>query len=204
MTRLTSDRRSRFIAAAFATVLAPLTILAHEAGHFLAYVTFGFPDPRLHYARAGWEGLREFTQHMQAGDLAAAESIANVTLAGVSTAAGPLVTYVAIGLGLWALHRFESVAGAALAVGASARVVVFISAVTGQAQTSDEASLSRAFQIPEIALHLVGLFAFMAAVGGTFVLLKRQGRGRLLVPLAVGTVFGTGLWMGILGQVILP
>jgi hypothetical protein len=204
LTSFTSDRRARLFAAALATVLAPATILAHEAGHFLGYVVFGFPSPKLHYASAGWDGLREFTLHLQAGELVAAGSIANIGLSGITSAIGPLVTYLAIGTGLWALHRFESIGGAALAVAASARVIVLLPVVTGQSQNSDEARVSQALSVPEMPLHVLGFAACIVAIGGSFVLLRRQGRARLLAPLIVGTVFGAGLWMGLLGPMVLP
>ena len=94
--------------------------------------------------------------------------------------------------------------GAALAVAASARVVVLFPAITGRSQNTDEAHVSQALLVPEVPLHAFGFVAFAVATGGSFVVLRRQGRARLMAPLVVGTVFGTGLWMGLLGPMVLP
>jgi len=176
----------------------------HEAGHFLSYVVFGFAKPKLHYASAGWDGIREFTLHLRAGELAEAQSIVDIGQSGIASALGPLTTYLMIVAGLWALYRYELVFGAALAVAAAARVSVLLPALTGRSEGTDEAGVSRALLVPEVPLHVLGVVVCAAGVFGSLVLLHQQGRTRLMPALVVGTVFGVGLWMGPLGRLGLP
>ncbi len=203
-TKQDGERRTRAFAFALATIFAPAAIVIHEAGHFLGYVVFGFPEPKLHYASAGWDGIQEFSRHLRAGELAEAQSIADIGQSGIASAAGPLMTYVMIAAGLWALRRYESVFGAALSVAAAARVSVLLPALTRASEGTDEAGVSRALLVPEVPLHLLGLAVCMAGVFGSLVLLHQQGRTRLMPALVVGTLFGVGLWMGPVGRLVLP
>ena len=159
------DPRHRVLAASLAAVSAPLSILVHEVGHFVCYVFFGFPSPRLHYGSAGWDGLRDFNAHLEAGEVAAAQELASLSLNGWAAAAGPAVTYLMIGLGLWMLYRFESLVGAALTVGASARVIVLLPVLLGRSEGTDEARVSLALSIPEFPLHLLGHAAAVRYLG---------------------------------------
>jgi hypothetical protein len=204
MSQLAGGRRGRICALAVATILAPAAIVLHEAGHFVGYTVFDFPAPELHYASAGWDGIREFSLHLRAGEFEAAQSIVAVTHSGVASAMGPLVTWVLILIGLWTLRRYESVLGAALAVAAAARVSVLLPVMTGSSEGTDEAGVSRALLIPEVPLHVLGFVVCVAGVVGSLVLLHKQGRARLMPPLVVGTALGIGLWMGPLGRLFLP
>jgi len=197
--------RSRWMwwtAAAF-----PVAVLSHEIGHYVAYRAFGFRGAVLHYGSASHAVAGEFWRLMKEGDVAAATLIHAPWQAGVAAAAGLLMTYATIaacvliarrrphpfvvGLGLIAAIRF---------LGSALVVVMFM---FGRRQNgSDEQHVAMTLNVPELAMHLVGITVLFASWR---VLLRfpAQEPGGRAATLA-GIVLGGILYIGVLGPWLLP
>ncbi|MCY3566570.1 MAG: hypothetical protein OXH27_10365 [Gammaproteobacteria bacterium] len=191
----------------------PLAVVLHELGHFVAYLAFGFPDPSLRYASAGWSGAGEFDALVRAGNIEAASAIAEPWQVAIGAAAGPLVSYLTLIGCILAVRRFgPGPFSVVLVVGlvTPLRWVIAIPIlglkITGERRTSnvDEGWVAELTGIPESLLLLPGL---VCLVLGYWILVKaipRDGRMRVLVPALAGAAVGGILWVQWLGPVVLP
>ncbi len=202
-----------FAAVAGGAIAFPIAVLVHELGHFGAYVAFGFPDPVLRHASAGWSGSGEFTRLMRAGDVEAAAAIAEPWQVAVSSAAGPMVTYLTVIACVLAVRRFgPGPLSLPLAVGLVAplrwliAIPILALKLTGERRLSnvDEGSLAMVSGIPESLLLLLGLACLLL---GYWFLVRTTPRGkrvRTLAPTLAGVVLGGALWVQWLGPLVLP
>jgi hypothetical protein len=184
---------------AWPLLLAPLTILLHELGHFLTAMALGFEEAQLHFSHV------EF-------DEAGGRSPAQVGLVGL---AGPLVTAAQI-LAAMAFHRLrpESRWPYALAVAAASRFVVGVPyTIIGlivrargerlQPPAFDEFRAGEA--LGWSGDLLLGLSSLMVLVTLVWLAraLPRGERSAAWPGLLLGTIGGWALWFSA-GPLILP
>jgi hypothetical protein len=180
-------------------VLAPLTIFVHELGHYLAALSLGFDDPRLHFS------------HVDTGD-AGGRPRWQVGLVGL---AGPAVTAALIPLAiLCGRSRPKARWPFALAAAAASRFLVgvpytLVSLVVRARGAQLDPPAFDEFRAAE-ALGwsgdmLLGLSSllFFAALFWLARGLPRGERSAAWVGLSLGTIAGWVLWFGI-GPMILP
>jgi hypothetical protein len=188
-----------------ATTLLPVAVLAHELGHFLSDLAFGFEGASLHYAYSGFAGEQEFWRLVRAGNLAAAADIASIRHVGISALNGLLVTYALIALGLRMAARRSFLVPLAIALGSAARLpLVLLLSALGRAEHTDEAHVAQALGVPEALAFAASGLALLAAVIGGWHILSRHGHKRLIAPMFAGVVAGTVLWTGVIGPLVLP
>lgn len=193
----------------------PVAVLVHELGHFGAFAAFGFPDPVLRYASAGWSGSGEFDRLMRAGDVEAAAAIVQPWQVAVGVAAGVIVSYLTVIACVLAVRRFgpgplSVVLGVGLVtplrwLGA---IPIFVSRFRGRLQSTsntDEGWLAALTGIPETLLLLLGLTCLLLGYWFLVTAIPRGRRVRVVVPTLVGSVaLGGPLWVLWLGPLILP
>ena len=191
----------------------PIAVLLHELAHFGAYAAFGFPDPVLRYASAGWSGSGEFTRLFRAGDVEAAAAIAEPWKEAVGAAAGPLVSYLVIIACVLAIRRFgpgpfSLVLGVGLVTPLRWLIAIPILALklTGERRTSntDEGWVAMITGIPESLLFILGLACLLLGYWFLVTAIPRDRRLRVLVPTSAGLVLGGLLWAQWLGPMLLP
>ena len=180
-------------------LLAPLTILLHELGHFLAAVALGFPDPQIHFSsishgdisdRPGWQP-------------------------GLVGLAGPVVTASFVLAGLWLSSRRPSEpVGYALAVAAASRFFVgvpytianLLALVSGRKldpPAFDEFKAGEALGWSgNLTLGVTASMVFLV-LGWLFFRLPTGQRGVAWAGLIVGTIAGWAFWFSI-APVVLP
>lgn len=73
-------------------VAVPLAVLAHELGHLLAYLTFGFQGVALHYSSSTYTLEKAFWQQVYSGNLPTAASMIPIWKVGLATVAGIFMT----------------------------------------------------------------------------------------------------------------
>ena len=191
----------------------PVAVILHELGHFGAYVAFGFPDPVLRYASAGWSGSGDFKTLIREGDVAAAAALAEPWQVAVGAAAGPLISYLTVIACVLAVRRFgpgplSLVLGIGLVSPLRWVIAIPILALklTGERRTSnvDEGSLATITGIPESLLLLPGLACLVLGYWFLVTAIPRGQRVRVIVPTLAGVVLGGFLWTQWLGPRLLP
>ncbi len=185
--------------ATVAAVSAPLAILLHELGHYLAAAAFGFPGRALHYASAT---SAAGTAGFPAWQL------------GVEAAAGPFVTLAIVAACSYAVHRLGPrpwVVAPAFAAGVRTAVLgsayLFVRLRRPAATLSpnfDEFNVARAFGAPPELLVALSVLLILTA---WLFLFRRMARGQRALPLlaiAVGAATGIALYGTMLGPALLP
>jgi len=186
--------------AAYGALAAPLTIVAHELGHFGVGVILGTPDLALHY------GSVSDTAREQAFSTAAI---------GAQALAGPIVTLLILIGGFVALktqtHPF--VVGILLAspirfaVGAVYLAFSLGAMIKGEARNQpnfDEFNAAQAFGFAVEPLIIIEIVATIAIWVWIFRRLEKRTRFRALLGAIVGIVIGVGLWITSIGPWLLP
>ena len=193
---------------ALVTAIAPLGILLHEVGHFLAYWALGY-DASLHATYAGVPNAKIFWQAMSKGDLDAARGIMDIQHAALGTGSAICVSYLMIVVGVLGVRRFaheglSRVAFCGLALTASVRfLLISMFFPFGFMTLADEAKLAMAIGIPAAIPVFVGFLFMLLAFIGSFRFLPTENRvsdfGNALIGVIVGNIA-----YGILGPIILP
>jgi hypothetical protein len=186
--------------AGWCVLLVPLTIVAHELGHYAVARLLGFPNPTLHYSA------------VNPGDVSGKAA----SLSGVVGLAGPAVTAIlALFACGWIFARGPAHWAFALAISAASRFVVSVPYTVGSfvarllggtagAPAFDEYKAGTALGwsgdalLASSAIILVGVLLFIGRK------LPRGERSVAWPGLLVGTVLGWALWMLLLGPVLLP
>ena len=203
----------RFAAVVGGAIGFPIAVQLHEFGHFGAYVAFGFPDPTLRYASAGWSGSGEFTRLMRAGDVEAAAAIVEPWQHAIGSAAGPIVTYLTVIACVLAVRRYgPGPLSLFLAVGLVAplrwliAIPILALKLTGERRLSnvDEGALAMVSGIPESLLLIPGLVCLVAGYWFLVRAIPVGKRIRTLTPTLAGVVLGGAVWAQWLGPLLLP
>ena len=186
--------------AGWCVLFVPLTIVAHELGHYTTARLLGFPNPALHYSSTS------------PGDVTGIPA----SLSGVVALAGPAVTLlIAVFACAWILLRGPARWAFALAFSAASRFVVgvpytainiVIRMIGGhmRAPAFDEHKAGLALGWSGdvlLASTTVVLVGVLLSIGFK---LPRGDRSVAWPGLLLGTVLGWALWMLLLGPVILP
>ena len=195
--------RTRVLGTLFvsALVMAPVAALLHELGHWIVAKAAGF-QPILHaYAVSGLPDAAPFG--------------GNPTGVAAVALAGPAVTLLltAVGYRLW---RQDSSRSWALALAFAAPTRFIINALfligsmlvaLGVAERSnpnfDEVAAASALGIPEVSLAIIGALVLPLA---WWSIIRRLNQNRWvdIAFLAAGTVAGMALWLGPVGNSLLP
>ncbi len=187
----------------------PLAVLSHEAGHYAAYIAFGFADPALHYGSASFAAGDAFWEQMRAGSTAAAAQIAPLWEVGVASGLGLLASLLTVtacvliarrrphpfvvGLGLIAALRYVG----------SAVVLLMVLFGRRASNGSDEEHVAMTLHVPELALQLLGVVVLIASWAMLLRVLAREGRAAT-GALFAGIVLGGAIYLGVLGPWLLP
>ena len=180
-------------------ILTSPTILLHEGSHLAVATAVGVPEPVLHYSAIGH------------GDVSMVPGWA-MALTG---AAGPLMTLLLSFVGCWgiAIRRgspwafgLAATASSRLLLGVPFAVLGTISVMLGNDASSafDEFKAANA-----VGLHGLPFVAATAAAGvAIWIFIGRRipkgDRWAAWPGLILGTLFGWGLWLGVLGPILLP
>lgn len=188
-------------AALWAALFMPACIVVHEAAHYAGYLAFGLPDPTLSYASGGFAGMRDYWIMLREGYRAEAEALAPIRDVGLAALAGPLLTILLGGAGLWLLGSRRSLVAGALAFAAFFRAVpVAVVYALGTPEHTDEAHIALTLGLPDapfVALQVAGLAA-------TIWLLLRHTRWQIALAIVAGSLASLGIWMAALGPLMLP
>lgn len=191
----------------------PVAVLLHELGHFGAYAACGLPDPVLRYSSANWSGSEEFTRLFRAGDLEAANAIAEQWQMAVGAAGGPIVSYLTIIACVLAVRRFGP--GALSLVLGIGLVTPFrwtwpfpilYLRLRGTEVTwgPDEVVVGVLTGVPQFLFILLGLASFVFGYWFIVTAVPRGRRVRTIVPTLVGAVLGGVVWVSWVGPWVLP
>lgn len=188
-------------AAMWAALFMPACIVIHEAAHYAGYLAFGLPDATLSYASGGFAGMRDYWIMLREGDRAAAEALAPIRNVGLAALAGPMLTIILGGAGLWLLFTGQSLVGGALAFAAFFRAVpIAVVYALGTPEHTDEAHIELTLGLPGtpiVVLQVAGLAA-------TLWLLLRHTTWQITLAIVVGGFISLGIWMAVLGPLMLP
>lgn len=185
----------------WALALAPLTILLHELGHWVVAKASGF-EPVLRYSAVS--GIPEVPPFGGKPLGVAASALA-----------GPLVSIFLTATGYLLWRRRPSLTWAlALAFVAPVRFLinvmfllvsafVALGVVPRPSPKFDEMTVALALGLPVLPIVAVGAITLPLA---WFLIIRRLGvdRWRSVAPLLAGTVVGIALWVGPVGQMLLP
>jgi hypothetical protein len=195
--------RTRVLGALFlsALVMGPIAALLHELGHWIVAKAAGF-QPTLHaYAVSGIPEAAPFGGNPS--------GVAAVALA------GPAVTMLltAVGYTLWRQDSSRSWT-LALAFAAPTRLIInalfligSMLVVLGVAERSnpnfDEVTAASALDIPAVSLAIIGALVLPLT---WWSIIRRLGQYRWvdITSLAAGTIIGMALWLGPVGDSLLP
>lgn len=178
-------------------IAAPLTILTHELGHFLAGLAFNHPGLAIHYGSVTSDAAKAGYPSWQLA---------------IGAAAGPLVTCATVVLCCYLVARYRP-HPLVVAVGLFAPLkfsvgLVFIyywlSGARNSSPNFDEFNVAKQAGITPFIPILIGVAVL---IGGWFWLIRSIPRGNRIVALAtsiVGAAIGLALYGGIIGPRLLP
>jgi hypothetical protein len=186
--------------AGYGVVVAPLTIIAHELGHYGLGLILGSPDLALHYGSVS--------------DTAREQGVSSVRI-GTQALAGPVVTLMIMGacvLGLRkAVHPFFVAALIAapirFAVGAVYLGFATLAAVRGEPPGQpnfDEFNAAQGLGFPLVPLLIFEIAATVVIWLWMFFRLQKGSRISPILGAIIGTVIGVGGWIGFVGPWLLP
>jgi hypothetical protein len=170
----------------FAIIAAPVTILLHEVGHYIAARVAGFENPVIHFAYTSFGTLTHG---------AAAEATV------VALLGGPLSSAIQVIICAILLAFFRHPLLYTIGIFAQARVFK----VFYQFQTMDETKIAELFNLPIYLTLLISWLIFIIALVYFSVRLKQEIRLLIVYPIMiVGLSLGAIAWFKWLGPLILP
>jgi hypothetical protein len=189
----------------------PLSILLHEAGHFLVFSVTGFSEVTLHFAGVTHAELGDWVARVRGGDLAAAARLAPAASSAWAIAAGLAVTYGSCLAIILAARRGPLAPWvAALGIATPVRFLFGLSSVPlllrGTLRTSgtDEGLFAALVGIPELAFWSLG-FLVTAITWVTVVRsIPPAHRWSRLASMIAGLAIGTAIYFSWLGPTLLP
>ena len=191
-------------------VVAPLSILPHELGHYLVLLAVDVPNPVLHYASVSWDS-REFWEAVRHEDFATAAAAAPIWGVALSMAAGPLVTYAIVAACCYGCVRWRPYP-VLVAVGCLCPLRLLVGVVhgvnvllgSGQFARYDELSVAALTGIPVQLLVAFGVLVI--AISGAWLAryLPRGRRTVAVVSMLAGGVAGAVVYLGYVGPWLLP
>ncbi|HEX8147191.1 MAG TPA: hypothetical protein VF591_08435 [Pyrinomonadaceae bacterium] len=195
-----------------APILAvPVAVLLHESGHHLMHLILGFSGSTLHYSSASYALENPFWRELYGGHVHAANALVPFWQAGLSIAAGLLVSYATIIICCYlAARRKPSPFVVAIGMAAGLRflsvIPIIVRWISGRpaASGSDEANLAILTGVPAILFAAAGM-AFL--IGGWFWLIRSLPGGQRNVAagsLMVGLVVGLVAYFQLIGPRVLP
>jgi hypothetical protein len=189
----------------------PLAVLLHELAHFFAFSALGFEGTVLRHASVEWSRSQEFWHLVETGNSSAVSAITEPWKVAVATAAGPVITYLTVLMGVLLTRRLgPSALILAVALAAPLRSVSTVPLLSdkllGRESPArfDETRLASLTNVPETLL-LVLAVAFL--VGGWWLIVQavpRDQRRQQLAPVLPGILVGGCLWLLWLGPWLLP
>ncbi|MBW3569974.1 MAG: hypothetical protein KY467_02595 [Gemmatimonadetes bacterium] len=182
-----------------AALAAPTAVVLHELGHFVAAKSFGFPGVVLHYGSVSHRG---------------AETGAPPWQTGLQAAAGPLVTLVIVLGCVYAVGRSGPRAlPVAAAFGAGVRSILIGTAYlltrilhpsASGSGNFDELNAARSLGLSPDLLVGLSMTVLLAAWIYLFRSIPPGQRLRTVSAVALGTIAGLALYIGLLGPTLLP
>ncbi|MCU0710150.1 MAG: hypothetical protein MUF23_17880 [Pirellula sp.] len=188
-----------------AALSGPIGIVLHELAHYLAAVSFSFPEVKINYASINYAQSEEFWAEILEGDRAGAAAIHPPNYVGIVSIAGPLLTIV-LSLGSALMLRSKEFNDLAAALLAGFALMAGVRSLTGLSYIIyvrpnypgaipyfDEINAARAFGIP------VDYFVWPLCLGlilSWFIAIPqlRPGLAIKLPAAIIGPVLGIALW----------
>jgi hypothetical protein len=190
---------------AFSVLAAPLSILLHEAAHFVLAVAFGFPGVRFHYASVTYADEQRVWQLVWAGRPAAANAIRSLCEVGWMTMAGPLLNWMLCLALAAAVHvsrsRLAAVLGALLA--GRAFLVGWFVIFRPEYSRNDEDFVGRVLEVSPAWIAGFGIAVSTAALAWMLRALRGE-RAAATLATAVGGMLGGWVYLVHLGPRVLP
>ena len=191
-------------------IAAPVAILPHEIGHYVALLAIGVPDVTLHHVAVTWD-LQAFWEAIQREDFDRAATVAPVWAVALADAMGPLVTYCMVagccyGCARWRPHpALVAVAFLAqLRIRAGARHVFHAALGIDRPANYDELRVAILTGIP---VEVLVLFALTTLLVSGIWLTRFFPRGRRIVAvtsMTAGMAVSLFLYIGVVGPWLLP
>ncbi len=193
--------KTLLVFAAWGAIAAPATILLHELGHFLAGLALGTPDIALHYGSVSDS---------------AAESGFPAFRVGVQALAGPVVTILLMAACVVALRKspehplfFTALFAAPIRFAVGAVYLYFVAAAAFQGiapgqPNFDEFKAAQMLNFPVVPLLVAELVLTLALWSWAARRLSNAIRWPALAGTAIGIIAGIGIWIAVLGPLLLP
>lgn len=196
----------RWVAAGL--VAAPLAVLTHEAGHYLAYRAVGLPEARLHFDSASHALEAPFWAEYRAGGPAAAGRLVAPWRIATGSIAGLAVTYALVLASCLVAARTFSALAVMLALASNVRAIpvgamTLASWETTSLRGTDEAHVAALTGVPEFALVLVAAASLLGSAIWIFRRAPRPQRPMTIAVALVGLLMGFGTYMAV-GPWVLP
>jgi uncharacterized integral membrane protein len=180
------DKTPFFALLIIAGIVAPLSIVLHESGHFLAYESFGY-SPVLHY-----DGV-SCGQPIQSDSQ-------GIVIIGAGVGLTLALSLLSLVVFYYVRHPAIFVAGTILSARNIAALPIILLGIT---EPTDEAQLSAIFGLSYWPLYLAILMVNLVTIG-LLVKFAKKNQKDLLIPTIIGGVIGVTLWLLWLGPSILP
>ena len=185
-----------------------------NSGTFGGFAAFGFPDPVLHFASAGWGDDGQFDSLWRAGDVEAAAAIAPPWQVAASIAAGPIVSYLTIIVCILSLRRsgpgpLSLVLGVGLVTPFHWTWSIPVLALRLRGARvewgPDEVIVAAIMGIPQFLVILIALASAVLSYWFAVTSIPRGQRVRTILPTLVGAaVVGGPVWVMWVGPWVLP
>lgn len=186
--------------AGYGFAVAPLTIIAHELGHYGMGLILGSPDLALHYGSVS--------------DTAREQGVSSIRI-GAQALAGPVVTLLIMGACVLGLRKAVHPIYVAALIAAPIRFAVgavylgfsIVAAMRGEPRGQPNFDEFNAAQALGFSLEPLLVFELAATVVIWLWMFRRLPKGSRISPIlgaTVGVGLGIGAWIGFLGPWLLP
>lgn len=185
---------------------APLSILLHEAAHFVLALCFAFDEVRFHYQSVTYAGEERVFELVWAGKLREAGTIYPLRHVAWTAMAGPLVNHVlSSGLAVLVHRRWSRIAAALgpLLAGRAFMIGYFV-IFEPTASRNDEDLVARILGFSPVWLAAVGLAIAATATLWIFRSMPRSERLPGLLGTFAGGSVGGYLYLSHVGPWLLP